>query len=263
MLFRNFLLEKIQNQQPVLGTWSIYSSSSLTETLSLTGLDFIVIDREHGPVSHESALTMVMACERHQVSPVMRVSELSLSEVQRALDLGVHGIHVPNVETVEQVKALIEYAKYPPVGNRGFSPFTRASKYQAAFAKTQQKTANEKTLLCVHLEGKKAIDNLDRFLQFPELDIIFLGLYDLSKSLGIPGDVQHPDVLRYLTKSTEKIRASGKIPGTIASTEEQIQQYLNYGVQYLTFSVDCDVISQSYSKAVKAFHNITQLKVTY
>ena len=115
----------------------------------------------------------------------------------------------------------------------------------------------------MHLEGKKAIDNLDRFLQFPELDIIFLGLYDLSKSLGIPGDVQHPDVLRYLTKSTEKIRASGKIPGTIASTEEQIQQYLNYGVQYLTFSVDCDVISQSYSKAVKAFHNITQLKVTY
>lgn len=252
MLNTNFLKTKLSHQSPVIGTWATLPSTTSSEILALSGLDFIVIDREHGAVSFETAKEMSISCENRGVSPLLRVSDLSLSEVQRALDLGVHGLHVPNVESADQLETLIRYAKYPPRGNRGFSPFTRAAKYSSNFAKEQVQTANESTLLVIHIEGKEALENLDQFLKFPEIDVIFIGLYDLSKSLGIPGEVEHLEVKKYLMESVIKIRKAGKTAGSIAMNITQMHEFLDLGINYITYSADCNMLYNAYAFAAQA-----------
>lgn len=247
MLKNNLLKQKLdQHARPVIGSWSVLPSPFCTEILALSGLDFIVMDREHGPANHETIMAQIVACELRGTSPLIRVADGSVTEIQCALDLGAHGIHVPNVRTAEDVKSVIERAKYPPIGNRGFSPFTRAGGYAQENAKALLARANQQTLLIIHVEGKEGIYNLPEILQLPTIDIIFLGAYDLSKSFG--KSVDDPVIQTYLREATQQIVKSGKIAGTIVTSEEQMKEYADWGIRYFTYSVDCDVLLNAYKR---------------
>ena len=129
MLKNNFLKQKLEKGIPVIGTWSIIPSETTIDIISSTEIDFIIIDAEHGPISFEKAQTMCSICESNNVSPVMRIGSIDESNILRALDIGIHCLQIPNVKSVEDVERIINYSKYPPLGRRGFSPFTRAGNY--------------------------------------------------------------------------------------------------------------------------------------
>lgn len=253
MIYNNFLKEKLKQNRQVIGTWSVISSPTCHELIASSGLDFFIIDREHGTSSFETIIHSIAMCENRGVSPIVRVPEISLSEIQRALDAGAHGLHIPNISEENQVEKIIQYTKYPPLGDRGFSPFTRAAGYTSKNSKIQMEKANENTFIAIHVEGVEGIKNLDCFLKYPEIDVIFIGLYDLSKSLGLTGDVFHEKVQNFLTETTLKIQKNGKFVGTIASTLDQLEKFLELGINYITYSVDCDVLLQSYSSIVSLF----------
>ena len=126
---KNFLKEKLISGQPVIGTWSIIPSAVTTDIIASTGLDFIIIDSEHGPISFETAQNMVMACESRGVSPVMRVGTIDEGDILKALDIGVQAIQIPNISCKQDMVKIINFSKYPQLGNRGFSLFTRAGNY--------------------------------------------------------------------------------------------------------------------------------------
>lgn len=247
LLKQNFLKNKLLDGRSVLGTWSVIPSPYVAEILSCSGLDFIILDREHGSISFETIQTSILACENYQVSPFIRVSSLNATEIQKALDCGAHGIHIPNIETSSQLDEIAEYALYPPQGSRGFSPFTRACRYSAMNSKEQLNTANAQILITVHLEGKKPFEHLDTLLSHPAVDIFFVGLYDLSKSLGIPGNITHPDILHLLEHIAKKVQEVGKTLGTIVSSQRERALFLNMGIRYITYSSDCDMLLQSFS----------------
>lgn len=255
MVWKNFLKEKLQKGIPVIGTWSNIPSVIVADIIATSGMDFIIIDSEHGPITFETAQGIAIACESRSVSPVMRVGGIEESDILKALDIGVHCIQVPNVACKEDIERLIRMAKYPPLGNRGFSPFTRAGGYSLENAKELPKIANENTLVAIHIEGKDAIDNIDEILEFSGIDIIFIGLFDISKSIGIPGEVTSAKVIDILKSVTEKINHAGKFPGTIANSIEQMAEFIGYGVKYITYSVDCEVIYSSYRKIVNEFRS--------
>ncbi len=253
MIKKNFVKEKLQQGKAVLGTWAIVPSAVTTDIIASTGLDFVIIDSEHGPISFETAQTMAMVCESHGVSPIMRVGDIDEADILKSLDIGMHGIQIPNIQTPEDVKRVISYAKYPPCGKRGFSPFTRAGGY--SLEKSQQLTeiANEQTLVAINIEGTEAIEKIDEILEIPELDILFIGLYDLSKSLGIPGQVEHSEVIRLLVELTQKINNADKIAGTITIKHENIPFFLERGLRYIVHLVDCEMFRSAYKSVKKTF----------
>tara|TARA_B100000787_G_C16198973_1_gene303234 strand:- start:8898 stop:9674 length:777 start_codon:yes stop_codon:yes gene_type:complete len=258
MLKKNFLKEKLESGQSVIGTWATIPSTITTDIIASTGIDFIIIDAEHGPISFETAQNMVITCESQNVSPVMRVGTIDEADILKALDIGVHCIQIPNVNSKKDVEKIVEFSKYPPIGERGFSPFTRAGNYSIKNSKSLTEDANKNTMIAINIEGKEAIEDIDNILKIKELDIIFIGLFDLSKALGIPGDVDNPKVINYLKELTIKINGHGKYAGTITTSKEKITQFLDIGVKYIVHLVDCEMLRNSYSEIVKHFNTNTK-----
>ena len=162
-----------------------------------------------------------------------------------------------NVDSIDDLKKIIYYSKYPPDGNRGFSPFTRAGQYSIDNAKKLTSEANLNTLIAINVEGEEGVNNIDEFLRIDQLDIIFVGSFDLSKALGIPGEVDNPRVLSLLEDVTKKITEAGKYPGTIATSKEKLSTFLDFGLKYLVYLVDCEMIRSKYREVVDQFKEIT------
>ena len=247
------MLEKLNNGQPVLGTWIVIPSIISVDIIASTGLDFVIVDREHGPISFETAQEMAISCESQGVSPIMRVGDIDKASIQNALDIGMHGIQVPNVDTVQNAKDVVSCAKYPPAGERGFSPFTRAGGYSIHNAKKLTSIANDNTAVVLNIEGKDAVANLDGILKIDHVDVLFVGLFDLSKALNIPGDVENKIVLDTLREIIEKADKAGKYVGTIATRKEKVKEFLDMGIKYMVYLVDCDVLRSSYASIVDVF----------
>ena len=253
MFRKNFIKQKLEAGKNVIGTWCVIPSPVVTDIICSAGLDFIIIDAEHGPISFETAQEMVMACDSRQVSPLMRVGNIDEADILKALDIGVHGIQIPNVNSVADVKKIIQYSKYPPIGNRGFSPFTRAGDYSIGNSKTLTAKANENVLVGINIEGEDAINNIDQILKIDELDLVFIGLFDLSKALGIPGQVDDKEVLDYLGILTKKIIEAGKYPGTIATSVEKMNYFISMDIRFILYLVDCEMLKTSYKNVIDAF----------
>jgi len=257
MLRDNFLQTKLNRGESVIGTWAVIPSVVTADVIATAGVDFLVVDGEHGPTGFETGQAMVIACESRGVSPVVRVGGLIEADILRALDIGAHCIHVPNVNSVQQARGVVDCAKYPPVGSRGFSPFTRAGGYSASNGARLVAEANDRTLLCIHIEGQDAVAGIESFLSVEGIDIIFVGLYDLSKSMGAPGEVDSPRVMDGLRACVTAILAAGKVPGTIANSPAQLRAMVELGVRYVTYSVDCEMLGRAYRDVVTDFAAIT------
>jgi 4-hydroxy-2-oxoheptanedioate aldolase len=197
-----------------------------------------------------------MVCESHQVSAGIRVPGVIESDILKALDIGAHCLHVPNINNKEEAEKAIAFAKYPPIGKRGFSPFTRAGNYSIDNSKSLTARANDSVLTTVHIERAEAIGNIESILAIKELDIIFIGLFDISKSLGIPGQVEDARVIKALKEITAKTIKAGKYPGTIVNSPEQMQAFVDLGIRYITYSVECNILKQSFKQINEIFRKV-------
>jgi len=253
MLKKNFVREKLESGGLVLGTWVVIPSVLNIDIVTSAGLDFVIIDREHGPITYEKAQEMAVACEANGASPLMRVGDIDKAAIQNVLDVGMHGIQVPNIDYPEDAQRVIECAKYPPEGNRGFSPFTRAGGYSINSSKMLMEKANDNTLVVLNIEGLEAIKNVDEILALEAVDILFVGLFDLSKALGIPGDVENPRIMEQLQRIVDKAERAGKYVGTIATSPERLRYFKSMGVKYLVYLVDCDMLRSAYATVIDVF----------
>ena len=253
MLKKNYLKEKLETNKKTIGTWNIINSSMVVDVIASTGIDFIVIDAEHGSISYETAQTMISICESYNVTPIMRVGEINESLILRALDIGSHGVQLPNITTANDAKKFVQFAKYPPVGVRGFSPYTKAGLYDVSNGQKMPAIANENTLLIANVEGEEGIKNLQEIVEVDGIDVIFIGLFDMSKSLGITGDVQNPRVMEKLDEAIEVIHKNGKKVGSIASNLDMLEILKKKKIDYLTYSVDTGMIKESYKHMINSF----------
>lgn len=209
------------------------ASPQLTEIIGLIGFDFVVIDMEHGPVDMGVAENMVRAAEIAGVTPFIRVTHNSPHLILRALDIGALGVHVPEVSDAHEGKAVVASVKYAPQGQRGLAG-VRAAKYGLKDSLPEYAAAaNQQTMVIVHIEDVKAVENLDALLAVEGIDVYFLGPTDLSNSLGIPGQSKDPKVIGLVEDSIKQIAGAGKIAGCIAADVETARRYTELGARYI------------------------------
>jgi len=244
---RKTLRDRLQNGETILGSWNIIPSADLVEIIGRSGFDFIVIDAEHGPVSMETAANLIRAAECSGMDALIRVPCNDAHLVLRALDIGACGVQVPHVSTKEEARSVVQSAKYHPEGRRGLSPFTRSARYGLG-AQGHTERSNSRTLVVLNIEGKEGIENLKEIVKVPGIDVIFIGPYDLSQSLGKPGQVDDPEIIRRISQSVKIAEAKGIACGSFARDERYLGLLLDCGVRYLTYMVDSTIILDGYMK---------------
>lgn len=221
-----------------VGPFVEVGSPALVEMLGLAGFDFAIIDCEHAAFSGESVGEMIRAAEAASIAPLVRVRHNDPGVILEALDLGAAGLHVPQIATAADAARAMSAAKFPPQGARGFNPFVRAAQYGATPVEEFRRNADQDTLLVLHIEAKESLAEIERIVAVPGLDVAFLGPYDLSQALGIPGEVTHPRVREAMRAIVRAAQPHGVEVGCFANDPEQARVWLDEGVAYLAYSVD-------------------------
>ncbi len=234
----NPLRRKLLDQQNVLGTFLEIPSPAVVELLGLGGFDFLVIDCEHSAIDLRDTQELIRAGHSTGISVLVRVAKCDSHLITHPLDMGAAGVQVPQIESPEMAKMVVSAARYHPLGNRGLQPYVRSASYRAYGTAEYLDHANEDSLLVVQIEGQKGIANLESILRVEGLDVAFFGPYDLSQSLGIPGQVKHPRVLEMVKSAIAIAKRSGKHVGIYCDDVETAIEYRSIGVSYLTIGID-------------------------
>ncbi len=249
----NPLKAKLADGKAVLGMWSIIPSPVVTEILGLSGLDFVILDMEHGIFDQASLDACVRAVEIAGCAPLVRLPGMNASAAQWALDLGSYGIVVPQIRNAEDASAVVKMAKYAPAGTRGYNPFTRAAGYANPADNRSGKLDNKFALSCVIIESGTALDDLDPICETPGIDVVYMGIYDLAVVLGHDGNTRHPEVVRLVEDAIARIRKAGKAAGMMVRNDAELQRALALGANFLVHGVDTFLIHEAAAGAVASF----------
>ncbi|MBI4305098.1 MAG: aldolase [Chloroflexi bacterium] len=234
---KNTLKQKLNDGKATLGAFVNFPSPAMVETLGWLGMDFVIIDCEHGIMDYESAENMIRAAELSDTTPIVRVGLNHPQHIQRYMDGGAAGVLMPFTNDGTQAKAVVDAVKYPPVGKRGFFG-GRGARYGIQPIAEYVKEANVETFVGLQIESLEGIANQDAIINTPGADLIFLGPGDLSSVFGVPGQITNPKVMETIETLARKIRAAGKHVGTIAMNGEHAAHWRNRGINWLVTSTN-------------------------
>ncbi|MBN1073455.1 hypothetical protein DVV91_03735 [Clostridium botulinum] len=243
------LKDKLQKNQEIFGTWCVIPSPEVVNILAKAGLDFVIIDMEHGPMDYTLAQQMIVAAEADSCEAIIRVGENSEIAVLKALDIGASGVIIPHIDSVEECKKAMSYTKYPPKGIRGFSPYTRSGDY--GDKRKCINDINKNIITGIIIEGENGIKDIDKIIKEDELDIVYVGTYDISSSLGVPGDTKNPNVARVLEECVKKINLSGKVSGCLYHDKDELEYFRSIGIRFMVHKVDSAVLFDAFKEIRK------------
>ena len=229
---------------PVFGIFSKSGDPAFVEAAGHSGFDFIIIDLEHAATSVETAQNLIRGAQIAGILPIVRVKEDRLSVIGEVLDIGAAGVQAPQIVDAASARAVVERAKFAPAGARGVCRFVRAAEYSSLERDRYFRESNE-ALVIAQLEGVEALRNVESILSVPGIDIIFIGPYDLSQSLGVTGQVGHPLVLEKMTYLVELCSRKGLIVGTFVDTLANAEKWIAAGVRYVAYSVDVGIFTEA------------------
>lgn len=246
------LMHKMKQGDFCVGPFIKAGSPALIEVMGYAGLDFVLLDLEHGPCSVEALEHQIVAAERVGVAPIVRVEAIAEPAIIRPLDKGAGGLLVPHVETRQMAEDAIRFASFAPKGQRGVDVYARAARYGHMPKKEYFRKANEDTLIAIQIEGEHGVENLDDILEADGVDVVFVGPYDLSQSLGVSGEVGHPKVIEHVEHIVEKVRRGDRHVGIYVDDIETAKKWVELGVQFVALSVDTAIYYQACKAIVRA-----------
>jgi 2-dehydro-3-deoxyglucarate aldolase len=235
---KNPLKLKLRDNSLTIGSWITLGHTSIAEIMAQSGFEWLTIDIEHSVIPLNIAQELIQAIEGYGVVPLVRVGENNPNLIKRIMDAGAYGVIVPMINTKEQAEAAVKAVKYPPIGTRGVG-LARAQGYGQKFNEYAS-TVNEESVVIIQVEHIDSVRNLESILSVKGVDGCLIGPYDLSGSLGVPGDFDHPEVLSALDK-VEKICKQKKVPlgiHVIQPDYKQIIEKVARGYTFLAFSLD-------------------------
>lgn len=229
------LKDRLHQPQPLIGTLVTTAAPEVAELLALAGFDWLFIDLEHGSLSILDAQRAVQAVAGRCFT-VVRVPDPTPENIKRVLDTGCDGIIAPHVNSAEEARAIVRLAKYPPDGERSVG-LARAHGYGLNFAEYIA-SANDRGAIILQIEHKDAVANVEEILAVKGIDALFIGPYDLSGSMGLLGQLSHPQVVAAI--DTARLAcAAAKTPFAIFSpTAEHAQSYINSGAKVIAIGTD-------------------------
>jgi 2-dehydro-3-deoxyglucarate aldolase len=234
--------KRLQQGDLLVGTGVTLASPEVSELLAEAGFDWLFLDAEHAPLDSGALQAMVMAAG-NKAACIIRVPTLGEATIKHALDIGATGVVVPQVHNAEQAALAVQWARYPPQGKRGMGVY-RANHYGFQASEYLQ-TAAEQTVVVVQAESAEAVRNIDAIVQTPALDAVLIGPYDLSASLGHPGDLAHADFLQAVDRITAACQGAGLPLGIFAMNAEAARPYIVRGYSLILLSVDTVLLGQA------------------
>jgi len=232
------LKEKLKANELTIGSWISLGNTAIAEIMANAGFDWLVVDMEHSAITLHEAQQLIQVIELSGVTPLVRVGENNHTIIKRVMDAGAHGVIVPMVNSAEDAIKAVSAVKYPPAGTRGVG-LARAQGYGLDF-KRYKDWVNKESIVIVQIEHINAIENVERILQVKGVDAGIIGPYDLSASMGHPGEYEIKEVKEAIKKFTDVCRKLNKVAGfhVVMPDHEEFKKKQDEGFNFLAFGLD-------------------------
>jgi 2-keto-3-deoxy-L-rhamnonate aldolase RhmA len=239
------------NNNSLIGSWITLAHPAIAEIMANAGFDWLAIDLEHSVITIREAEELIRIIELSGVIPLVRLTSNNSDLIKRVMDSGAHGIIVPMVNSSKEAEIAVQSIKYPPKGSRGVG-LARAQKYGSGF-ETYKKWQKDGSIVIVQVEHIEAVNNLREILSVPDIDGFIVGPYDLSGSMGIPGEFSNPKFINALNKIKKVAKEMNVYSGIhiIEPDKEQLIKSIKDDYKFIAYSLDIRMLDYSCQSALK------------
>lgn len=233
-----------------------FGTRGIAQMLEVAGVDFTMIDMEHAGFSMADVADMISWFKATEVTPLVRVPQAKYHFIARLMDLGAMGVMVPNVKDAAQAQNIVDAVKYAPLGDRGVGIGLANTDFRTVDPEAYMKEANASTTVIAMIESREGLDNLEDIATTPGVDVLWVGHFDLTQSMGIPGQFQHEEFLEGLELVVDTAReydlGAAIQPGSVAQAEE----WMEMGFNVISYSGDVFLFIDALSSAVSQVREI-------
>ena len=236
------LKKRLANNELTIGSWVTLGHPSIAEIMAGAGFDWLVIDAEHSTIELSEIQLLIQAMDTQDCPAIVRVTSNDANQIKRVMDAGATGIMVPLVNSAADAEAAVRHTYYPPTGTRGVG-LARAQAYGAGF-KSYLDWLADHAVVVVMIEHQDAVKNIDEILSVPGVDAFIIGPYDLSASMGMPGEITHPDVQDAIEQVCAAGLAHAKTGGlhVVEPDLEALYRLIDRGYRFMGYSLDIRIL---------------------
>ncbi len=228
-----------------------FSTRGIAKIVEAAGVDFVLIDGEHSGFDMGQIDDLLAWFKATPIAPFVRVPSSDYHFIARVMDAGALGVMVPNVKSAEQSKAIVNAMRYAPEGERGLGLGGSLNDFVRPNPKEYMREANRNNMVICQIESKEALANLDAIAATPGVDVLWVGHFDLTQSLGIVGEFHHDDFLNALKRVVEVTKQCGQAAGIQPGSLEQARSWMDIGCNMISYSADHGVYSAALHSAVE------------
>ena len=242
------LKRRLKNGESIIGTMvSMVDHPDIAKVIKVAGFDYMIVDNEHGAYDYSAVARIVSVARAIDFTTLVRIPETRREIVLKYMDMGADGILLPNCETAEMAKLLVEFSKYAPLGNRGVSLLRGHSGYVAPSSPVEyMNKANEETILMCQIESPIGVENAASILDVEGIDACFIGPNDLSQSYGLMGQFTHPTIVGAMEKVAAAAKAKGKYSGVhFTGSPDMLKPWMEKGMTLNLWSNEVIMIMNS------------------
>ena len=253
------LKQKIINRDITIGSWITIGNNAIAEILANADFDWLVVDLEHTTISLDQAGELIRTIELTGVSSLVRLTSNDENQIKRIMDAGAQGIVVPMVKNADDAMRAIAATRYPPLGNRGVG-LARAQQYGSSFKEylAWQSDINSGPVVIVQIEHIDAVDNLREILSVDGVDAFIIGPYDLSCSMGIPGEFENPKFIQTLERIIKISSELDAVSGlhVVEPDKEKLNEAIKAGHKFIAYSVDIRMLDVAARNGLDEYRRI-------
>ncbi|WP_010586040.1 HpcH/HpaI aldolase family protein [Schlesneria paludicola] len=252
----NPVKQKTANGGVSIGTMMFeFNTTGIGRIAANAGAEFAVYDMEHTGWDIESIRMLIATTPKPTLVPIVRIPTTQYHFVSRVLDMGAMGIMAPMVESAEEARLLVQSAKYPPLGRRGAAFGIPHDDYGIGTIPEIVRSANAEVLLIVQVETAKGLKNLEEIAAVPEVDVLWIGLYDMASSMGLAGQMDHPDLHAAIDRVLAACQKFNKVPAVLVTSVEEGQAQLKRGFRLVAFGGDVWIYQTALKQGLAALRN--------
>lgn len=250
---QNHVKRTIKSGGVSIGTMMFeFSTTGIGRIAAHAGAEFAVYDMEHTGWDIETIRMLVATTPKSQLVPIVRIPTTQYHFVSRTLDMGAMGVMAPMVETADEARLLVQSAKYPPIGRRGAAFTVAHDEYRNDPIPDVVRSANEEVLIIAQIETATGLKNLEEIAVIPEIDVLWIGLYDLTNSLGIPGQMQHPEINSAIDRVIAACQKHNKVPAVLVTSVDEGRTQLKRGFRLVAYGADTGIYQTALRQGLAA-----------
>jgi 2-keto-3-deoxy-L-rhamnonate aldolase RhmA len=231
-----------------------FATSGFGRISAAAGAEFVIFDMEHTGWSLETIKMLVATCESVDLCAIVRVPTMDYHHIAHALDVGAQGIVVPMVRSAEYIRQAISHAFYPPAGKRGCSVFLNHDGYHPGDLVEKMQFANDSLLLIAQIESMEGLQNCEAIAEVEQVDVLWVGPYDLSCSMGVPGQFTHPDLVAAIRRIRNAAEKNNKVMLLGTGDQQQLQAGPSQGYRMLAYTSDLNLYYQALKRCMDSIH---------